>query len=105
MRTTLRQPYRQFLGTLANQVRLDIIDTLQKGPRRVGEIVAALPYEQSTISHSLKRLETCGFVTVQQNGKGRVYTLNTTTIKPLFALMNTHMNRYCKHIIGGEACH
>lgn len=102
MRVALRQPYKQFLGTLANQVRIDIINELQRGPKNVSAIVTALDYDQSTVSHSLTRLTHCGFVTAEQRGKERIYTLNTKTIKPLLALMEQHMETYCKHIVGGE---
>jgi DNA-binding transcriptional ArsR family regulator len=108
MRTPLKQPYKQFFGTLANQVRLDIIEFLGNGSKNVGVIVENLRYDQSTISHSLKRLETCGFVTSQQKGKERIYTLNTKTIKPLLRLMHNHMGKYCSHIVGkksDEKCH
>ena len=102
MRHILKQPYKQFFGTLANQVRLDIVELLLKSAQNVSSLTQALPYEQSTISHSLKRLALCGFVTVTKKGKERIYTLNTQTIKPLFTLMQTHMDAYCKHIVAGK---
>ena len=108
MKVALRQPYRQFFGTLANQVRLDIINILSKRQSNVSDIVDALEYEQSTISHSLRRLEECGFVSVQKNGKERIYQLNKTTITPLLELMDNHMNSYCSHIVAkkeGRKCH
>lgn len=108
MKTALQQPYHQFFGTISNQVRLDIIEVLLKGKSNVNTIVKKIPYEQSTISHSLRRLEECGFVVVEQKGKERVYALNTQTIKPLFTLMRNHMNKYCKHVIAkkeGNICH
>ena len=69
MKLALKQPYRQFFGTLANQVRLEIIEQLSTGKSNVTDIVTNLNYDQSTISHSLKRLEECGFVKVQPRGK------------------------------------
>jgi len=104
MQIALRQPYRQFLGTLANQVRIDIITALEKKPLRVTDIVKQTNYPQSTISHGLKRLTLCGFVTVEQRGKERIYTLNERTIKPLLTLMKKHMDAYCKHIVGDCQC-
>ena len=98
MKTALKQPYKQFFGTLANQARLDIISQLRKGESNVSDLVTTLGLEQSTVSHSLKRLELCGFVEVRQNGKERIYKLNEKTIKPLFELMHKHMNSYCKHV-------
>ena len=99
MRIKLRQPYNQFFGTLGNQVRLDIIGFLIKGKNNVTNIVKKLNYDQTTISHSLRRLEHCGFVTVNQKGKERIYSLNNQTIKPLLKLMQVHMKKYCEHII------
>ncbi|MFC1648138.1 ArsR/SmtB family transcription factor [Nanoarchaeota archaeon] len=108
MQVTLKQPYRQFFGTLANQVRLEIIEVLIKGESNVSNIVDGLDYEQSTISHSLRRLEECGFVSVRKKGKERIYSLNKETIKPLLELMHTHMHKYCEHVVAkkeGMICH
>lgn len=108
MKQALKQPYKQFFGTLSNQVRLDIIQHLIQGKSNVSAIVDCLPYDQSTISHSLRRLEECGFVTVKPRGKERVYSLNNKTIKPLFKLMHTHMDNYCSHVVSkkeGKKCH
>tara|TARA_Y100000034_G_scaffold116969_1_gene155950 strand:+ start:234 stop:539 length:306 start_codon:yes stop_codon:yes gene_type:complete len=99
MKAKLKEPYNQFFGTLANQVRLDIIKYLITQNNNVNEIVKAVGKNQSTISHSLKRLECCGFVTCKKDGKNRIYSLNKKTIKPLFELMENHMEVYCKKII------
>lgn len=99
MKKALQQPYKQFFGTLGNQIRLDIIELLVKGDKNVSSIVKALDYDQSSISHSLTRLTECGFVTVVQTGKERIYSINHETIEPLFTLMNKHMNKYCRHVV------
>lgn len=99
MKTTLQEPYHQFFGTLANQVRLDIISVLLRGKKNVGMITKETNYPQPTVSHSLRRLDVCGFVHARQDGKERWYSLNEKTITPLFHLMNTHMNAYCKHVV------
>ena len=107
MKQTLKQPYKQFFGTIANPVRLDIIEYLQKQASNVNGISKHLKYNQSTISHSLSRLEKCGFVTVERKGKERIYTLNQETIRPLFRLMQNHMTKYCAHIVAeknGKGC-
>jgi len=98
MRTPLRQPYRQFFGTLANQHRLDIVHVLQKGPLNVTAICDHTKLKQATISHNLRRLELCGFVFVKPKGKERVYSLNHKTIKPLLKLMNAHVGDYCSNL-------
>lgn len=96
MRTELRQPYKTFFGTLANQHRIDIIEALSNGPKNVTKICKAVKCNQSTASHSLQRLEHCGFVFVKPNGKERIYELNRETIKPLLKLMHRHMGNYCR---------
>ena len=101
MKTTLKQPYKQFFGTLANQHRLDIITALAQGAKNVSELCDHTKNNQTTLSHNLTRLEICGFVTVQQEGKKRIYTLNQKTIKPLLNLMQTHVHNHCRHVIGG----
>ena len=102
MRTELRQPYKQFFGTLANQCRLDIIDALRSGEKNVGEICRIVGDSQPTVSRNLQRLECCGFVSVQPNGRERVYALNETTTKQILALMHQHMDRYCKKVVEGK---
>ncbi|MBI4452233.1 winged helix-turn-helix transcriptional regulator [Candidatus Woesearchaeota archaeon] len=97
MKAELRQPYRTFFGTLANQYRLDVIEALREKPMNVTEISSKTKFNQSTVSHNLQRLQTCGFVFVKPRGKERVYGLNKDTIKPLLVLMNKHMKNYCKH--------
>ena len=99
MKIALKQPYKQFFGTLANQVRLEIIGHLSKGKSNVTDIVKKLDYDQSTISHSLKRLELCGFVTMSPKGKEHIYSLNNKTIRPLLNLMESHIESYCSHVI------
>jgi len=98
MRIELRNPYKQFFGTLANQYRLDIIESLRDDPKSVSEICKKIKRVQSTVSHSLRRLEEWGFVSVKPNEKERVYSLNQETIKPLLTLMHTYMNIYRKRL-------
>ncbi len=97
MKTGLRQPYRTFFGTLANQYRLDIIEVLKEKQMNVTEIIRKTKFKQPTVSHNLQRLQACGFVFVKPTGKKRVYELNRETIKPLLVLMNKHMKNYCEH--------
>jgi DNA-binding transcriptional ArsR family regulator len=98
MRVSLRQPYRQFFGTLANQYRLDIVHALLDKPLHVGAICKKTGLKQATVSHNLKRLKLCGFVFDEKDGKERVYTLNHKTITPVLKLMDAHMTDYCSKI-------
>ena len=99
MKTGLKQPYKQFFGTLASQYRIDVIEALSNKPKNVTQICKSTKFNQSTVSHNLKRLEHCGFVFVRRNGKERVYGLNKTTIKPLLKMMHRHMKNYCCKLV------
>jgi len=92
------EPYKIFFETLGNKTRWDIVHLLQGGSCRATEIAEKLGYEQSLVSHHLKRLETCGFVSFQQKSNERIYKLNKETVGPLLVLMDKHTNRYCKKL-------
>ena len=89
------EAYDYFLATLSNKNRIKILNTLMEGPKNVTEITEEVGVDQSTISNSLKRLKTFGFVTVEPDGKERVYRINKRTIEPLIKLINLHTTKYC----------
>jgi len=95
-RIDLDKPHKFFFETLGNQARWDIIHLLLKKSYRATNIAEKLGYEQSLVSHHLKRLETCGFVKVEANGTARVYHINKETIGPLLELVDRHVNKFCK---------
>ncbi len=97
-RVDLDKPHKFFFETLGSQARWDIIHLLQRGPHRVTDISETLGYEQSLVSHHLRRLETCGFVKVKTNRTERIYKLNKETIGPLLKLVDTHVNKFCKKV-------
>lgn len=94
----LDKPHELFFETLGNQTRWEIIHLLLTKPHRVTDIAKKLGYEQSLISHHLKRLETCGFVKVKPNGTERICRLNKETISPLLKLVDNHVNKFCKRV-------
>jgi len=100
MMPTITEPYKIFFETLGNKTRWDIIQLLKQKSHRATEISEKLGYEQSLVSHHLRRLETCGFVIFKKVGNERIYTLNKSTIKPLLQLMDKHINQFCKHCVG-----
>lgn len=93
--------YKLFFGTLANKNRLKIINLLRKCPKCVNEITKELNFNQTTVSHNLKRLQRCGFVFVEKKGKQRIYKLNKKTIKPLMDLIDRHMHSFCEKLVRG----
>ncbi len=98
----IQKAYDYFFETLANRNRLKIIDMLRNGQSSVLEIVDKSGLEQSNVSHNLKRLKYCGFVTAKPNGKQRIYSLNKETIEPLMSLIENHTNKFCIHCISKE---
>lgn len=91
--------YKLFFSSLANINRLKLINVLRQGRKNVNELCEATKFEQTMVSHNLKRLEKCGMVFVEQEGKCRYYSVNKETIKPLLDLIDTHMNKYCCKLI------
>ena len=94
--------YKLFFGSMANPNRLQILNSLRRGSKNVGQICDETKFEQTMVSHNLKRLEHCGMVFVEQKGKHRFYTLNKKTIKPLMDMIDSHIKEYCAEIIKGE---
>lgn len=85
-----------FFATLSNPRRVHILQLLDKeGPRSVTQIADDLQIEQSATSHCLKKLLECHFVDVKQEGKERIYSLNTDTMEPLLRQIERHLDRYC----------
>ncbi len=94
------QAYDIFFTSLANENRLQIINTLRNKDHNVSEICKATGFEQTMVSHNLKRLERCGMVTPKKNGKFRIYSLNKKTIRPLMELIDHHIQHNCCKLVG-----
>lgn len=95
-RVDFDKPHKFFFETLGNQTRWDIVHLLLKKPHRATDITKRLGYEQSLVSHHLKRLTNCGFVKVETNSTERIYHINKETIDPLLKLVDKHVNQFCK---------
>jgi ArsR family transcriptional regulator, arsenate/arsenite/antimonite-responsive transcriptional repressor len=92
----IKNQYKRFFHTLANQTRLEIIHILhQRGSMNVGDLTDALGCKQSTTSHNLKRLVGCEFVHFEQRGQYRYYSLNKETISPLMKIIDNHVKKFC----------
>jgi DNA-binding transcriptional ArsR family regulator len=88
--------FDHFFMTLGNKQRARILQLLAKeGPKSVSAVAETLKVEQSAVSHSLRQLLLCHFVTVKQEGKERIYTINEDTVKPLFEQIDRHVRKYC----------
>lgn len=92
----LEDKYDIFFNTLANRKRLKILEYLMdNGEANVSDITEALDFNQSTVSQNLARLESCGFVEREKDGKQRIYRINEDTIQPLIKLIEEHTEKHC----------
>ncbi len=61
----------------------------------VTEIVEALGEEQSMVSHNLRPLVRCHFVTRERKGKNNIYSLNHATMDPIIKAVEAHATDFC----------
>ena len=87
--------YELFFETFSNKTRFNIIQTLLQKPKSVTEIAQTINEEQSKVSHALKKLAHCNFLTVKKHGKQRIYSLNKDTIIPILQLVEKHVSCHC----------
>ena len=87
--------YHIFFKNLANPVKTQIIAELKIRPMSVTELSEKTEIEQSKLSHALANLKFCNLVTVKQDGKQRIYSLNKKTIVPILKIIDTHRTNYC----------
>ncbi len=88
-----------FFSTLANPTRIAILDRLQDGPMNVSGLATLLAQEQSMISHNLKLLEKCNFISSEKRGKEKYVFVNDDTVSALFDLVEKHAHESC-HVTG-----
>ena len=84
---------------MSQKQRLKILNLLGKRAMNVTDIQKATGFEQSVVSHNLKRLKHCGFVEQETKGKYRYYKINKKTIKKILNLIDKHMRYNCLKII------
>jgi DNA-binding transcriptional ArsR family regulator len=85
----------RFFTNLANPTRLAALEQLMTKPMSVNEIAQALGEEQSMVSHNLKPLLDCNLISVENQGKKHVYSINRETIAPIFAAIENHAQKFC----------
>ena len=91
----LTQICHHFFVNLSNPTRLAALEQLLNKPMSVGELAAALSQEQSMISHNLKPLLDCNFVSILREGKRHVYFANHETLDPVFRAIEKHAEKFC----------
>ena len=85
----------RFFTNLANPTRLDALEQLMQKPMSVNELAESIGQEQSMVSHNLKPLLECNLITVKREGKKRIYMVNEETIRPIFATVLNHAEKFC----------
>jgi DNA-binding transcriptional ArsR family regulator len=95
MKKGLTQICYRFFTNLANPTRLATLEQLMNQPMSVNELATALGQEQSMISHNLKPLLDCNFISTEKQGKKHVYSLNHETIDPIFKAIENHAEKFC----------
>lgn len=87
--------------TLANELRLDIIKLLEKGPLNVTTLSTETKAERSRVSHALQILRQCNLVKTQKKGREVLYAVNLATPifqqhkGNLFSMMEAHARASC----------
>ena len=69
--------------TLADPTRRRILETLVRGERQVGDIVAEAGIHQSGVSRHLRILHEAGFVAMRPDGQRRLYSLKPEPFREL----------------------
>ena len=96
-------PYDRCFRTLANPLRIRIIELLKKRPMAVSELSKQLKAERSKVSHALKKLRECNFVESRREGKRNIYSLTKSVLNDvrvkgnIFDVIKTHVEKYCKN--------
>lgn len=86
--------YLLFFKAFSNSTRFDLIGLLREKPQSVTSLCKKSGFEQSRVSHSLRCLENCGFVTASRDGKSKIYALDEKHILPILREIDCHIRRY-----------
>jgi len=77
------EEYAAWFAALADGTRVQIVSLLARcgEPMTVGQIVAAVPVGQSTVSAHLRRLAEVGFVVAEHRGTASWYRINQACVE------------------------
>jgi DNA-binding transcriptional ArsR family regulator len=68
------------LDALGDPTRRQIFESLQAGPRSVGDLAAGLPVSRPAVSQHLRVLEDVGLVTHRRDGTRHLYELDSAGV-------------------------
>ena len=87
------------LRILANETRLQMVEQLLGGPRRVGELASRLDVDQPLISYHLRVMREAGLVVATREGQSMVYEL-----APDVGGSGRHVDLGCCRLSFSEGC-
>ncbi|MGA2807220.1 MAG: metalloregulator ArsR/SmtB family transcription factor [Terracidiphilus sp.] len=86
-------------NAVAEPRRREILNYLALRERSVGDIVAALSFDQPSVSKHLGVLRDVGLVHVRRDGRHKLYRTNAHAIRPLYEWAGT-FERFWQHQLG-----
>ena len=89
----------EFLKTLADGTRLEMIDLLKKDARVSEDFQKSLNKSQSTISQHLKWLSNAGIITFQKEGTKKMFSIRDKEIFNILIALNSFLSRITKEEI------
>ena len=95
MKKGLNETCYRFFSNLSNPTRLAALERLMKKPMSVTELADSLGQEQSMVSHNLKPLLECNFLSIERKGKQRIYSANYEIVGTLLKIVENHAKKYC----------
>ncbi len=82
--------HMEVFATLADPVRIQIVEALLGGERAVNDIVERVPIHQSGVSRHLRILSEAGFVQMRPDGARRLYSLRAEPFRELDAWVSRY---------------
>jgi ArsR family transcriptional regulator len=82
-----------FFEAFSNKNRFEILMQLRNKELCAGELQQKLKIEQTNLSHDLKCLLNCRFISVRKDGRKRIYRINNET-KELVDEVANHIKNY-----------
>ena len=80
----------QFFQTLADPMRLRIVEQLRHGEHAVNDLAGRVDIHQSGVSRHLRILQEAGFVQVRPDGQRRLYSLRPQPLREMEAWMRRY---------------
>jgi len=103
---------KSFFSALSDETRLTILYTLkERGGMCVNDICEVIGKDQSLVSHHMRCLRNCGFVTMEKQGKFAVYTIRNNMITDILDLSDKHVKEmsegilHCEIVAEEQCCH